>query len=278
MYPTLGNVSKAPPTVHLDCIQRYAALGLSDSCRLTETKFRNNSSFFILNCIHWMALSNLIMSLPQETKTKPVSMKNLCKISRAGKHLTWVLTAWRKLFTQRSFTMHWAAEGSLDNLRTAQNMKIWLVCFHFVCLRLQSSFDFEVASLLGTEWNWTIRQINHSSKQKSCLRNFSATVKQLGYTWRNQITPLPLLEAPLLFLLLTPSSLWLGPISPFTWSSVSRHTFNQMRYGKWAVKAAVIFLGHVLWVNQPELYSKEKKMIVQECLTMNDDVAQTFAP
>jgi hypothetical protein len=174
--------------------------------------------------------------------------------------------------------MHWAAEGSLDNLRTAQNMKIWLVCFHFVCLRLQSSFDFEVASLLGTEWNWKIRQINHSSKQKSCLRNFSAPVKQLGYTWRNQITPLPLLEAPLLFLLLTPSSLWLGPISPFTWSSVSRHTFNQMRYGKWAVKAAVIFLGHVLWVNQPELYSKEKKMIVQECLTMNDDVAQTFAP
>jgi hypothetical protein len=51
-----------------------------------------------------------------------------------------------------------------------------------------------------------------------------------------------------------------------------------MPYGKCGVKAGVIFLVHVLWFNQPELYSKEKKMIVQECLTMNDDVAQTFAP
>ena len=54
-----------------------------------------------------------------------MNLDKLHKTSKAGKHLTRVLTAWPKLRTESSFTNHGTADGNLENLQTAQRVEMF---------------------------------------------------------------------------------------------------------------------------------------------------------
>ena len=135
-----------------------------------------------------------------------MNLDKLHKTSKAGKHLTRVLTAWPKLRTESSFTNHGTADGNLENLQTAQRVKILIDLFPcFVYLRLQCSSKIAMLvwhvlqCLVRLPW-WILNETgdgywmkldNQSSKLstapkrimlQSCLKNFRMPVNQLGYS------------------------------------------------------------------------------------------------